>query len=180
VLAVYMLVSQGGLAAGSALWGSVGARAGIESALLWAGLGTIATCMLGFVARLPAITADVSPWNHWRLPATAGGVAPEPAQGPVLVTLEYRIDPQHASSFLRAIHRLGRVRRRDGAYRWGIYRDVEQPDLYVETFLVGSWAEHIRQHDRLTRGDRELEELLQSYTRGEPVVRHLISGASER
>jgi MFS family permease len=180
VLAVYMLVSQGGLAAGSALWGNVGARAGIESALLWAGLGTIATCMLGFVVRLPAITADVSPWNHWRLPAIAGGLVPEPAQGPVLVTVEYRIDRQHTSSFLRAMHRLGRVRHRDGAYRWGFYRDVEQPDLYVETFLVGSWAEHIRQHDRLTRGDRELEELLQSYTRGEPAVRHLISGGSER
>ena len=180
VLAVYMLVSQGGLAAGSALWGNVGARAGMESALLWAGLGTIATCMLGFVARLPAITADVSPWNHWRLPAIAGALAPEPAQGPVLVTVEYRIDRQHTSSFLRAMRRLGRVRRRDGAYRWGFYRDVEQPDLYVETFLVGSWAEHIRQHDRLTRGDRELEELLQSYTRGEPAVRHLISDESER
>jgi MFS family permease len=179
VLAVYMLVSQGGLAAGSALWGSVGARAGVESALLWAGLGTIATSMLGFVARLPAITADMSPWNHWRLPAIVGDVALEPADGPVLVTVEYRVDPQHATPFLRAMHRLGRVRRRDGAFSWGIYRDVEQPEVYLETFLVGSWAEHLRQHDRLTRGDRELEERLQSYARGEPKVRHLMYGKSE-
>ena len=39
VLAVFMLVFQGGLAAGSALWGAVAARAGIQHALLWAGFG---------------------------------------------------------------------------------------------------------------------------------------------
>jgi MFS family permease len=179
VLAVYMLVSQGGMAAGSALWGSVGERAGVESALLWAGLGTIATSLLGFVARLPTITADVSPWNHWRVPAIVGDVALEPAHGPVLVTVEYRVDPQHAASFLRAIHRFGRVRRRDGAFRWGIYRDLDDPEVYLETFVVGSWAEHLRQHDRLTRADQELEEHVLGYARGEPKVRHLIYGNSE-
>jgi MFS family permease len=179
VLAVYMLVSQGGMAAGSALWGSVGERAGVESALLWAGLGTIATSLLGFVARLPTITADMSPWNHWRVPAIVGDVALEPAHGPVLVTVEYRVDPQHAASFLRAIHRFGRVRRRDGAFRWGIYRDLDDPEVYLETFVVGSWAEHLRQHDRLTRADQELEEHVLGYARGEPKVRHLIYGNSE-
>lgn len=179
VLAVYLLVSQGGLAAGSALWGTLGARAGIESALLWAGLGTIATTLLGFVARLPEITADVSPWNHWRMPSIVEGVAPELAHGSVLVTVEYRVDPAKASSFVQAMHRLGRVRRRDGATSWGFFRDVEQPELYLETFRLSSWAEHLRQHDRLTRGDRELEEHLNSLIRGEPVVRHLIAGEAE-
>jgi hypothetical protein len=77
------------------------------------------------------------------------------------------------------MHEFGRVRRRDGAFRWGIYRDVEQPEVYLETFVVDSWAEHLRQHDRLTRGDRELEERVQGYARGEPKVRHLIYGKSE-
>src|SRR3984893_12610823 len=88
VLAVFMLVSQGGLAAGSAVWGSVAARASVETALLWAGLGTIATTALGLVARLPDTTADVSPWNHWRVPAIVKDVAPALAQGPVLVTVQ--------------------------------------------------------------------------------------------
>jgi hypothetical protein len=72
------------------------------------------------------------------------------------------------------MHRYGRVRRRDGASRWGIFRDVEQADVYLETFLVTSWAEHLRQHERLTRGDSELEQRIRSHTRGEPIVRHLI------
>jgi MFS family permease len=174
VLAVFMLVSQGGLAAGSAVWGTVGARAGVETALLWAGLGTIATIALGFVARLPDTTADVNPWNHWRVPAVVQDVAPALEQGPVLVTVEYLVDPQHAKQFLEAIHKYERVRRRDGASRWGIYRDVEHPEVFLETFLVGSWAEHLRQHERSTRGDGDLEDRLHSYARGKPNVRHLV------
>jgi MFS family permease len=174
VLAVFMLISQGGMAAGSAVWGSVGARASVETALLWAGLGTIATTALGLMARLPDTTADVSPWNHWRVPAIVQDIAPALEQGPVLVTVEYLVDQQHAKQFLLAMHKYGRVRRRDGASRWGIFRDVEHPDVYVETFLVSSWAEHLRQHERSTRGDRDLEDRLHSHARGAPLVRHLV------
>jgi len=179
VLAVFMLVSQGGMAAGSALWGRVGAGAGVETALLWAGLGTIATTALGLLARLPDMTADVSPWNHWRVPAIVRDVVPELERGPVLVTLEYLVDPQNAKEFVRAMHRYGRVRRRDGASRWGIFRDLEHPDVYLETFLVSSWAEHLRQHERSTREDRDLEDRLKGYARSEPKVRHLIHVGSE-
>jgi hypothetical protein len=79
---------------------------------------------------------------------------------------------------LRAIHKYERFRRRDGASRWGIYRDVERPDIYVETFIVSSWAEHLRQHERATREDRNLEERILSHIRGEPTVRHLIYAES--
>jgi MFS family permease len=174
VLAVFMLISQGGMAAGSAVWGTVGARANVETALLWAGLGTIATAALGLIARLPDTTADVSPWNHWRVPAIVKDVAPGLEQGPVLVTVEYLVDRQHANEFVRAMHRYGRIRRRDGAKRWEIFRDLERADVYVETFLVGSWAEHLRQHERSTRGDRDLEDQVRSCARSQPNVRHLI------
>jgi hypothetical protein len=77
------------------------------------------------------------------------------------------------------MHRYGRVRRRDGASRWGIFRDIEHADVYLETFLVSSWAEHLRQHERSTRGDRDLEDRLLSYARSQPKVRHLINVESE-
>jgi MFS family permease len=178
-LAIFMLIFQGGMAAGSAVWGGVAARAGVGTALLWAGLGTVASTAVGLVSRLPDMTADVTPWNHWRLPAIVKDVAPALEQGAVLVTIEYRVDKQHATPFVQAMHRYGRVRRRDGASRWGIFRDVEDPEMYLETFQVSSWAEHLRQHERATRGDRELEDRLHSYTRGDPKVRHLIYVESE-
>src|SRR5260370_14739055 len=86
VLSIFMLMFQGGLAAGSALSGAVAARAGIQQALLWAGLGIVATTALGLVARLPDATTDVSPWNHWRMPAIVKDLRPEFDAGPVLVT----------------------------------------------------------------------------------------------
>src|SRR5258708_5822973 len=67
VLSIFMLVFQGGLAAGSALAGAVAARAGIHHALLWAGLGIVATTALGLLGKLPDSTTDVSTWNHWRM-----------------------------------------------------------------------------------------------------------------
>ena len=174
VLAVFMLVFQGGMAAGSAVWGAVGQHAGVPTALMWAGLGAIATTGLGLLCRLPDTTVDVTPWNHWRMPVIPDDLELGLDSGPVLVSVEYVVNRDHASDFLKAMHRYERIRRRDGASRWGIYRDTEHPDLYVETFIVHSWAEHLRQHERFTRADNTLEERITSYTLKEPKVRHLI------
>jgi hypothetical protein len=162
------------MALGSAVWGAISERAGLEAALIWAGAGTMATTALGFLLRLPDAPADLSPWNHWRAPAIRDGVAPGLDDGPVLVTVAYMVDREQRAAFLLAIHEYGRVRRRDGASRWGIFHDTEAPDRYLETFLVNSWAEHLRQHDRQTQADRELEERLRSVVRGAPEVHHLI------
>ena len=94
--------------------------------------------------------------------------------GPVLVTVKYVIDPAKAAEFLNEIYRYQRIRRRDGATRWGIYFDAEAPPTYLETFLVDSWLEHERQHDRFTVADHELEKRLFGYTVEETVVKHYI------
>jgi hypothetical protein len=177
VLAVFLLVFQGGMAAGSAVWGAIGQHAGVPASLMWAGFGAIASTGLGLLWRLPDTTMDVTPWNHWRAPVIADGLDVGLESGPVLVTVEYLVDRDHASDFLKAMHHYERVRRRDGASRWGIYRDTEHPDQFVETFIVHSWAEHLRQHERVTRADRALEERISSYTLREPKVRHLIYAA---
>jgi len=174
VLAVFMLTFQGGFAVGSAVWGVAAERAGVPRALLWAGLGTLLSLAARGLARLPDATGDVSPWNHWRMPSVLGDLRLDEHAGPVLVTIEYVIDPAHRRAFVHAVHEYGKVRRRDGASQWGVFRDIERPDVYLETFQVSSWAEHLRQHDRVTRADQELEERLHRAIRGEPTVRHLV------
>jgi MFS family permease len=171
VLAVSMLVFQGAVAAGSATWGAVAARAGVGKALLWAGVGTILSTVLGLFLRLPDESIDLTPWNHWRLPHVVDADADA---GPVLVTVEYHVKPERIPEFIETMRQYGRIRRRDGASRWGICRDLEIPNRYLETFVVSSWAEHLRQHDRLTRADSQVEERLQSCTVSEPNVRHLL------
>jgi MFS family permease len=178
VLAIFMLITQGGLAGGSVVWGAIGSRVSVEAALILSGLATIATTALGLVVRLPEEVADVSPWNHWRMPAIVQSAEPGLDEGPVLVTVEYRVTPARVNAFLDAMERFGRVRRRDGASRWGIFRDVEQPDRYVESFLVASWAEHLRQHERLTRADSAIEQEVRSHAQQDPIVHHLIYAES--
>jgi MFS family permease len=174
VLAIFILVYQGSFALGSAAWGVVAQRAGIRIALVCAGVGTIGSLMFVLFARLPESTADLSPWNHWRMPVVVREATADLQQGPVLVTVEYTVISEHEAEFVEAIHQYERIRRRDGAYRWGIYRDTEATDRYLEIFLVNSWAEHMRQHERQTQADRELEQRLSSCVADDPKVHHLI------
>jgi MFS family permease len=172
VLAIAMLVFQGAVAAGSATWGALATRRGIDTALLWAGGGAIVSTVLALFLRLPdTASVDLTPWNPWHAPVVGAELG---LDGPVLVTVEYDVPPRRAADFLAAIREFGRIRRRDGASRWGICRDLEAPDRYVETFIVGSWDEHLRQHERMTRADSGIEASLRGYVRSEPVARHLL------
>ncbi len=173
VLAVSMLVFQGAMAGGSAAWGALATRIGIHEALMWAGAGTIATTALGWFFKLPDATVDLTPWVRWRVPAMLNQDASAADSGPILVTVEYNVEPEQEAAFLQALHKYERIRRRDGAYQWGIFRDIESPTRYLETFLVDSWAEHLRQHERSTSADREVAEWVQRLVRGTPMVRHL-------
>ena len=146
---------------------------------MWAGAATIATSGLGIFFKLPDSTVDLTPWSRWRLPAVLIGDSATEVPGSILVTVEYQVEPEQEAGFLQAIHQFERIRRRDGAYQWGIFRDLESPTRYLETFLVDSWAEHLRQHERSTLADREVEERVQSYVRGTPTVRHLAYPTSQ-
>jgi len=121
-----------------------------------------------------AEVADLTPAGTWSDPTV--DLEPAPTDGPVLVTVEYDIDPVDGERFVTEMEELGRVRRRDGAYRWSLYEDLDAPGRYLETFLVDSWEEHLRQHGRLTVADLELEQRAKSMHRGEgpPAVRHLL------
>jgi MFS family permease len=177
VLAVSMLVFQGAMAAGSAAWGALATRIGIHAALTWAGVGTMVSTLTGLFLKLPDATVDLTPWVHWRLPTILNQDPAAADAGPILVTIEYSVVPERVAEFVTAIYKYEPIRRRDGAYQWGVFRDLEDPDRYLETFLVDSWAEHLRQHERSTRADRAVEDEVDSYIRGKSIVRHLVAAA---
>lgn len=179
VLAIFLLVYQGSFALGSAAWGAVAQRSGIRTALIFAGIGTIGSTVLALFAKLPNSTEDLSPWSHSRTPIVVEEVRGDLEQGPVLVSVEYTVLQEYETQFVKAIHQYARVRRRDGAYRWGIYRNTEVANHYLEIFLVDSWAEHLRQHERQTQADRELEQRLHRFLGAEPEVSHLIYAYSK-
>ena len=174
-LAVFTIVSQGGLAIGAVAWGSVAVRFDVTIALTLAAGAMLAGAFVGLRYRLSAQDETASaPSRHWPRPVL---VSPrEPGEGPVLVTLEYEVAEERTQLFLESIRELARIRRRDGARQWGVYRDAAEPTRFVEAFSVESWAEHQRQHERLTVADRVVEERTRSAViAGSSVrVRHLV------
>jgi hypothetical protein len=98
----------------------------------------------------------------------------------VLVTVEYVVDPANRHGFLEAIERLSGERRRDGAYEWTVFEDAAQSGRFLETFLVDSWLEHLRQHARVTNADRLAQDAVDRFhTRGTPVVTHFLAVAPD-
>ena len=82
---------------------------------------------------------------------------PEPDSGPVLVTIEYRIKPGTRDEFIAAMQDVGEMRRRNGAYFWDLFHDSANPHRFIECFMDESWVEHLRQHERVSVADREIQ-----------------------
>ncbi|HEV7745765.1 MAG TPA: MFS transporter [Pyrinomonadaceae bacterium] len=118
---------------------------------------------------------DLTPSVHWPEPKVQ--TEPEAQTGPVLVTIEYQIDPEDAQAFTQAARAAGKIKQRDGAVYWNLFRDTAEPSRFIETFIVDSWAEHLRQHGRLTQADRQIDDRLQAFHRGpdRPKISHLIA-----
>jgi len=174
-LALYLLMFQGSMAFGGVLWGTVAQHAGMTVALWCAAAGLVAGLALAPRYRLNhGEELDLRPSSHWPEPNVL--IEPDPEDGPVLVTVEYRIDPEHARNFALAVQAVRRQRLRDGAFRSGLFRDPSDPGRYIETFVVESWAEHMRQHERVTVNDRIAEDRARAFHRGDqpPVTSHYI------
>ena len=184
-LAIFMMVFFGSMAAGSTLWGQVATMASVDVALLIAAAGVLVAIPLTWRARLgQGEDLDLSPSSYWPAPAVDADVDAAADRGPVMVTIEYEIDPREEAPFLTAIHEMSGERYRDGAYQWGVYQDAENPARWTEWFLISSWAEHLRQHERTTVHDKDIQEALKAFHIGpeSPRVRHLLapSGSNTR
>jgi len=167
---------MGGLAAGSAVWGAVAAQVGISVALACAALGLVVGLTVMTRYRLaPCGVLDLTPSRHWPEPTVV--IAPQPEEGPVLVLVEYLIDLARAHEFALAMQAVRLEHLRDGAIRWGLFRDPANPGRYVEAFTVASWIEHLRQHERVTMADRTAERRAYAFHIGETplVISHLVA-----
>jgi MFS family permease len=174
-LGFYVLSFQGGMAIASVLWGTIAQHFGSAPALTCAALGLLGSVITARIWPMrPGPGADLTPSLHWPEPTVTAPQDPE--EGPVLIMLEYTIDPANASRFVPAMYRLGNIRRRDGARHWGLFRDLAVSGRYVETFILDSWAEHLRQHTRMTVADRAIEDQVKRFHIGDspPTASHFI------
>jgi quinol monooxygenase YgiN len=96
---------------------------------------------------------------------------PSPDDGPVLIQLEYRIDPENRAAFLHRIQTMESIRRRNGASSWRVFRDLAEDGRFVERFIIESWAEYVRLRTRLTVADRKIEEQVTALQRPDVPIR---------
>jgi MFS family permease len=181
-LSISTLTLFGSLGIGALLWGVVANQVGIPWALTAAGVALLLG--LGLVPRYRLAVAeglDVNASRNWPEPVVAESLSPE--AGPVLVTVEYIVEPAQRAAFTAAMRRLLRpIRRRDGAVFWELFVDAAAPNRCLECFLVESWAEHLRQHDRTTKADRDVEQAIGTFYSGTERTTHYIAltGAQTR
>ncbi len=174
-LALYVTVLFGSVSLGSALWGQAATILGLPAALFLAGIGALVAIPITWRWKLQiGAEVDLTPALSWPAPVTSRQIDQD--RGPVLVTIEYRIDPHNREAFLEAVERLSQERRRDGAYEWAIFEDAADDGRFLETFLVESWLDHLRQHERATSADQLVQaEVERLTTGGVPTVTHLIA-----
>ncbi|MFN9764993.1 MAG: MFS transporter, partial [Pseudomonadota bacterium] len=178
-MSIYQMALMGGAACGSLLWGQVATVAGVRGAV-WAAAaaGVLALLMTRRLTVEGGADADYRP-------AAIGSAAAAPAieiaddAGPVMVTVEYQIDPARAEEFAEVMQRTRRARLRQGALSWGLFRDVAEPGRYVEYFLDENWLEHRRRQERFTAFDAGLREQRLAFHLGPapPRVRRYVGDA---
>ena len=154
-MSIYQMTLMGGAAAGSLCWGQLAAFIEVDGAVLSASAFGLAVLVFARRVKLTGFaTVDFTPTPGPSLPEPA--IAIEADEGPVMVTVEYRINPAQEEAFTRVMARTRRARLRQGALSWGLFRDTEQPGRWVEYFVDENWVEHQRRLERFTAFDAEL------------------------
>lgn len=160
-LAVFMMFFMGSLAGGSILWGKIAEQSSISMSLIYAAIGTAVAAILSRRWPISSIDKiDLSPSMHWQMPDIREQVTHD--RSPVMIVIHYHVQPGKESEFLNTIKQLGKSRRRDGAYAWDTLEDAVVEGHYIEYYMLESWLEHLRQHERVTNTDRQIQEQLRT------------------
>jgi len=176
-LSLYIMIFFAGMTLGSLLWDWVAAHTSTPTALLISAASAVLAAVMARKFSLGSEEApDLAPSGHWPHPPIAE--EPDKNRGPVLVTIEYEIALDQRTAFLHAIQSLGVIRRRDGAFAWGVFENLAALGHYIEIFQVDSWLDHLRQHARITREDQRIQEAINRFHIGEaaPKISHFAGG----
>ena len=173
----YQMVWGGAMALGAAFWGEVAVKLGLRTAM-----GLSAAGMLGALAllgrlRITAFDQDLDLSPHRDSPHAPTAIPLE--AGPILVQVEYTVPVAQKETFMEAMIPVRRLRLRDGAMRWALFEEPDQPlegaVRLQETYLSSTMGEHLRQHHRATAQDRAvLAEAFRFTEGGRPTTRHLV------
>lgn len=180
VLAVYLLVLNGGLAIGSVLWGITANMIGIPVTLSIASLALASTILIvrKYYSTTMVSALDFTPasTDHWSLP-THLSVEPTRSDAQTLVTIEYRFDPKLCDEFEHDMRELGRALKSEGMAYWELFQDPADIGHYIEIRIADTWIDHMRQHERVTKNVELMEDGIRTLLKDapQPVISHYIA-----
>src|ERR687883_562222 len=178
VLAVYLLILNGGLVVGSVIWGTVANVFGIPDTLLVASLALAATIIAKKRYSSTLLDdLDFTPASdHWSLPPQSS-VDPLQNENRALITIEYnKIDPKLSDEFEQGVRELGRLLRSEGMAYWELFQDPADIGHYIEIRIADTWTDHMRQHEYVTRNVQVMEDRIRALIKDcpQPVISHYI------
>ena len=156
-MSIYQMAMMGSSALGAAFWGQVATLTDVHAAIV--GAAVVALAALAATRRRTlddTESDDLTPTDQIRAPEAGRAIAPD--DGPVIVTVEYRIAPENVAAFHAVMQESRRSRLRQGVLSWELLRDTADPDVYIEHFIDETWADHLRRFDRMTAADVGLRE----------------------
>jgi MFS family permease len=174
-LAIYQTATFGGMALGSWLWGQTSEWWGTEVALLLAAAVLLLGALMGRLWRMPDFSeVNLDPANRFHEPALRLDLRAR--SGPLMIMIDYDIAPENTVPFLALMAERRVIRLRDGARQWALMRDLENPDIWVESYHVATWTEYLRHNQRRTAADATNRDRLLELHRGpaEPRVHRMI------
>jgi MFS family permease len=174
-LALYQTGVFGGMAGGSWAWGVIAERFGADRAMFVAAALLVLGALAGLRLPLPDSTdLDLNPLNTFTEPPLRLDL--KHRSGPIMIMIDYEIAQQDVTEFLAVMNARRRIRIRDGAQQWALLRDLENPDVWTETYHVPTWVEYVRHHERRTQADAESYESILKLHRGKdrPKVHRMI------
>lgn len=176
-LSVYQIVLFGGTALGSAVAGAAAEALGLVPATIGAGVLVIVGGLALLLWPLVAMGdkgREISPLPLDELPPLRSESVEIDGDAQTLVLIKYAVPAEHREEFIARMRLVGRSRRRTGARTWELYDDREVPGVLVEAFSLGSWREHLSQHDnRLTEYDQHVLSSARELASADPVIEHL-------
>jgi MFS family permease len=178
VLAVYLLILNGGLVVGSVIWGTVANIFGIPITLVVASLALAATIIAKKRYSSTLLDdLDFTPASdHWSLPPQAS-VDPSQNENQALITIEYnKIHPKLSDEFEQRVHELGRLLKSEGMAYWELFQDPADIGHYIEIRLADTWTDHIRQHEYVTKNVQVMENRIRALIKDcpQPIISHYI------
>jgi quinol monooxygenase YgiN len=180
-MSIFQMSLMGSAALGAALWGQVATLSSVRISLMLAALfGVVMLVVMRRMTLDKVAVEDLTPAHVWTPPVAAGPLDPE--AGPVLVTVEYRVEAARVDAFRAVMQRSKRSRLQHGALAWELFRDSTDPTHYIEYFIDETWVEHLRRFDRVTAADVALREERLSFHIGEtpPVISRYIADPLDR